>query len=282
VIATSTRTIRVAHSPDADDAFMFHALSTGQLDTGDLCFEHRLADIESLNQAAQRGLYEVSALSIHAYATVADRYWLMSSGASMGEGYGPKVVSARPLERESLVGRRVAIPGLLTTAYLAARLWLGDFEAVVVRYDRIADAVLAGEVDAGVVIHELQLDYATRGLFEVQDLGRWWLEETGLPLPLGGNVVRRDLGWDLARRIDDLVRASVRHALANREPALDHALVYASGLSRADAGRFVGMYVNARTVDYGPDGRAAVHLLLARARREGWLAQDPAVAFLDA
>ncbi len=266
------RLVRVAHSPDSDDAFMFEPLVSDRVAVDGLRFAHVLLDIESLNEAARRATYEVSAISFAAFPWVASRYRLMGCGASMGEGYGPVVVAARPLVRQDLRRRRVAVPGLRTSACLAARLWLDDFEAVPVRFDRIGEAVLGGEVDAGVLIHEGQLTYREDGLHAVENLGAWWARRTGgLPLPLGGDVVRRDLGDDLAVRVTRAVRASIEHALAHRERALDSALRYARGLTREQADRFVSMYVNARTVDLGADGRRAVRLFLEMGRDRGLL-----------
>jgi 1,4-dihydroxy-6-naphthoate synthase len=275
--------IQVAHSPDSDDAFMFWALAEGKLDTGDLRYVHELADIETLNRRAMAGELEVSAVSIHAYAYLADRYALLGCGASMGDGYGPRVVAraAAPADpRTALAGRRVGVPGLLTTAYLALRLYQPAFEAVVMPFDRIEDAVLAGEVDAGLLIHEGQLTYAEAGLELWADLGVWWLGETGLPLPLGGNVVRRDLGDAAVQQIARDLRASIRYALEHREPALAHAGRYSRGLTDAYTDRFVGMYVNAWTVDWGPRGRQAVQLLLDRGTDAGLIPHRVAVEFV--
>jgi 1,4-dihydroxy-6-naphthoate synthase len=273
--------IRVAHSPDSDDAFMFYALAEGLIDTGELEFEHVLRDIESLNQAAFEGRYEVTAVSIHAYAFLDDRYALLASGASMGEGYGPLVVARRPLDEAELAGVEVAVPGALTSAALALRLWNPALRTVVRPFDEIVPAVAAGELEAGVVIHEGQLTWREEGLHAVVDLGVWWGEQTGgLPLPLGGNVVRRDLGDEMVRRLARLLRKAVEYALANREAALDHSLRYARGLDRATADRFVGMYVNQRTVDYGERGREAVRLFLERAHRAGLIPRVPRLDFV--
>ena len=278
-----SRTIRIAHSPDSDDAFMFYALAAGKLDTGALHYEHELADIETLNQRALRGELEVSAVSIHAYAYLADRYALLSSGASMGDGYGPRLVAlaaAGADPRAGLLGRRVAVPGLRTTAYLALKLYQPDFEPVVLPFDRIGEAVRTGEAEAGLLIHEGQLTYADEGFQLWQDLGAWWLEETGLPLPLGGNVVRRDLGPDLIAQVARDLRASIEYGLAHRAPALAHASRYNRGISEEETDRFVGMYVNEWTVDYGPRGRQAVRLLLERGHAAGVIPQRVAVEFV--
>jgi 1,4-dihydroxy-6-naphthoate synthase len=263
------REIRVAHSPDSDDAFMFCALATGRLDTGEFRFTHTLEDIESLNQKALRGVYEVTAVSIHAYAYVSDRYALLSSGASMGDGYGPVVVAREPLPPGAVRGRKIAVPGLMTTAFLALKLFQSDFEPVVIPFDRIIPAVLGGKADAGLLIHEGQLTYAQEGLHKVIDLGEWWHDLTRLPLPLGGNAIRRDLGRDATTKVARLLKASIRYALENRQEALEYALRYARDLDKVQADRFVGMYVNARTLDYGDEGRRAVALLLERAHGAG-------------
>lgn len=276
-----TRTIRVCHSPDSDDAFMFYALATGQINTGDLRYEHELQDIESLNQRALRGELEVTAVSIHAYAYLADRYALLPHGSSMGDRYGPRLVAREALTRDDLRGKRIAIPGPMTTAYLALRLYLGDFVAVPTPFDAIEDAVVAGEVDAGLLIHEGQLTYADRGLMLIADMGEWWFGETGLPLPLGGNVVRKDLGEDLILTLSGHLRASIAHALEHRTEALDHAMQYARGLQRDKADTFVGMYVNEWTLDYGERGRTAVRRLLDEGHKAGVIPAPVAVEFVD-
>ena len=263
-----TTTIRVAHSPDSDDAFMFYALAEGKIDTGELRYEHELSDIESLNQRARRKELDVSAVSIHAYAYLADDYALLNSGSSMGDGYGPRLVGTSPpggAAREAARGRRIAVPGLLTTAYLALRLWQPDFDAVVVPFDQIEAAVHRGEVDLGLLIHEGQLTYADDGLLLWVDLGEWWLAETGLPLPLGGNVVRRDLGPAVIEQIARDLRSSIVYSLEHRGAALDHARQFNRGISDERTDAFVGMYVNNWTIDYGDRGRRAVQLLLDRA-----------------
>jgi 1,4-dihydroxy-6-naphthoate synthase len=277
------RVVRVSHSPDSDDAFMFWALAEEKLDTGDLRYLHELADIETLNRRALAGELEVSAVSIHAYAYLRDRYALLGCGASMGDGYGPRVVcrDAVPADpRGALAGRRVAVPGLLTTAYLALRLYQPDFEAVATPFDQIEDTVAAGKVDAGLLIHEGQLTFADAGLALWTDLGEWWLQDTGLPLPLGGNVVRRDLGHALIAQINRDLRASIRYALENRAPALAHAGRYSRGLSDDRTDRFVGMYVTDWTVDWGPRGRAAVQLLLDRGADAGVIPHRVKVDFV--
>lgn len=274
------RTIRVTHSPDSDDAFMFYALANGRIDTGELDYVHELQDIETLNQRALRGELEVSALSIHAYAYVADRYALLAHGASMGDGYGPRLVSGKPIEVSELAGRAIAVPGLLTTAYLALRLFLPDFEPVPVPFDRIEEDVASGRFEAGLLIHEGQLTYRQHGLHLVADLGQWWKATTGLPLPLGGNVVRRDLGEDTINTIAQHLQASIAFALNHPDEALAHARRYSRGLGIQDTRTFVSMYVNEYTLDYGPDGRRAVRELLQRASEAGLLPKMPTVEFV--
>ncbi len=263
------RRITVAHSPDADDAFMFYALAQGKIGDPGLEFLHVLEDIQTLNDRARRGVYEVTAVSFHAYAYLADRYALLPHGASMGDGYGPMIVARRPMRPEEVRGKRVAVPGVLTTAALAVRLWDASLEHVVIPFDRIMDAVTAGEVDAGLIIHEGQVTYASVGLHKVVDLGEWWTGETGLPLPLGGNVIRKDLGPDLMRRISRLLRDSIQYALAHRQEALDYAMQFGRDMDRPLADRFVGMYVNDLTLDYGERGRAAVRRLLTVGHERG-------------
>ena len=267
---TAVTTIRVGHSPDSDDAFMFYALTHDKLDTGGLRFVHQLEDIETLNQRARRGELEVSAVSIHAFAYLADRYALLASGSSMGDRYGPTLVARTPLSLDDLKGRTIAIPGRLTTAYLTMQLCLGkDTPVVVMPFDEILPAVADGRVEAGLLIHEGQLYYGERGLHKVADLGEWWYQQTGLPLPLGGNVVRKDLGEAMVERIARLLKESIQYALAHRGEALEYALRYARDLEPALADRFVGMYVNDWTIDYGPRGREAVRTLLGRAAEAG-------------
>jgi 1,4-dihydroxy-6-naphthoate synthase len=269
----SSRTIRIAHSPDSDDAFMFYALTQGVLDTSGLAIEHVLADIETLNRAAFAGTYEISALSFHAYAHLAGRYLLMPSGASFGDGYGPVVVARRPLSRADLDGRTVAIPGELTTAALALRLWQPGARTLVVPFDRIFATVASGAGDAGVVIHEGQLTWRDQGFHAAVDLGVWWQRETGGPLPLGGNGIRRDLEPGLRRRLCRLLGESIAYALDHRAEALAFARRYAREIAddAARSDRFVAMYVNDWTRDYGDAGRQAVQLLLDRGHAAGIL-----------
>ena len=278
------RTIRVAHSPDSDDAFMFYALAADKLDTGDLRYVHELSDIESLNQRARRAELEVTAVSIHAYAYIWREYALLGSGSSMGDGYGPRLVSTRPRPadpRAALRGLRVAVPGLLTTAYLALKLYQPGVVEVVVPFDRIEDAVHRGEVDVGLLIHEGQLTYGDAGLHLWDDLGAWWLGDTGLPLPLGGNAVRRDLGGPVIAQIARDLRASIVYALEHREPALAHAKQFNRGIGDERTDTFVGMYVNQWTVDYGRRGREAVQKLLDRGHEAGVIPERVVVDFVD-
>lgn len=276
-----TRTIHVAHSPDSDDAFMFYALAQGKIDTGGLRYVHELQDIETLNQRALRGELEVTAVSIHAYAYLADRYALLPHGASMGDQYGPRLVAREPMSRADVQGKRVAIPGPLTSAFLALRLYEPNFVPVPTPFDLIEDAVERGDVDLGLLIHEGQLTFADRGLHLVADMGEWWFTETGLPLPLGGNVVRKDLGEDLTKEISRHLRASIAYGLKHRAGALDHAMQYARGLERNRADTFVGMYVNDWTLDYGDRGRQAVRLFLERGHQAGFIPKRVQVEFID-
>jgi 1,4-dihydroxy-6-naphthoate synthase len=276
-----TTTIRVAHSPDSDDAFMFYALAEGKIDTGDLRYVHELQDIESLNQRALKAELEVTAVSIHAYAYLTDRYALLPHGSSMGDRYGPRLVARAPMTRPDVRGKRIAVPGPLTTAYLALQLYEPDFEAVMTPFDEIEDVVVNGEVDAGLLIHEGQLTFGDRGLHLVADMGEWWFQETGLPLPLGGNVVRKDLGDALIRTVSKHLRASIAYGLEHRTTALDHAMRYSRGLAREKADTFVGMYVNDWTLDYGDRGRAAVRKLLERGVERGLIDKAVSVEFVE-
>ena len=276
-----SRVIHVGHSPDSDDAFMFYALAEGLIDTGELTYTHELQDIETLNRRALNGELEVTAVSIHAYAYLADRYALLPSGASMGDRYGPRLVSRAPGTLADAVGARIAVPGLLTTAYLALRLAVPRFEPVVVPFDQIEDRVASGEVDFGLLIHEGQLTYSDAGFALVADMGEWWFSQTGLPLPLGGNVVRKDLGTQLISTISRHLRASIDYALDHRTGALDHAMKYARGLDRGKADTFVGMYVNDWTRDYGERGRQAVRTLLDHGVSAGVISKPVTVEFVD-
>ena len=272
---TTKRLIRVGHSPDPDDAFMFHALANNKIDTGDYEFTHELVDIETLNRRAFEGDLELTAISLHAYAYLNEKYVLCPCGASMGDQYGPMVVAQQETDIAGLREKTIAVPGTLTTAYLALRLCLGtDFKHVVVPFDQILDVVEAQQfqgqpIDAGLIIHEGQLTYGDRQLQLIVDLGQWWHEETGLPLPLGANALRRDLGPEAHTEINRLLHASIQYALAHRDEALAYAMRYGRDLDREKADQFVGMYVNDWTLDYGPRGREAVRQLLARGHAAG-------------
>ena len=261
--------IRLGHSPDPDDAFMFWGLASGVVDPRGFEFEHVLADIQSLNEWALEGRLEVTALSLHSYPFVQDRYALLPHGASMGSGYGPIVVAREPMTKEQLAGVRVTVPGRMTTAFLVLRLYIGDFEYREAPFDRILDQVLEGRADAGLLIHEGQLTYGLRGLEKVVDLGEWWLLETGLPLPLGVNAARRDLGEDALRELSAVLAESIRAGLENRQDALAYAGQFGRGLDPELTDRFVGMYVNELTQDYGDEGRSAVAELLRRGEQIG-------------
>jgi 1,4-dihydroxy-6-naphthoate synthase len=276
--------ISLAHSPDSDDAFMFYGLARGKVPTGGLDIAHVLKDIESLNHEAREGVHEVTAISFHAYPYVAERYALMPCGGSIGEGYGPLVVAREALDLQALRGAGVvvAVPGTLTTAFLALKLFAPEVLTRVVPFDRILDEVREGRADAGLIIHEGQLTFAGHGLRKLLDLGAWWKDETGLPLPLGGNAVRRDLGPELVARLTRLVRESVRYSLAHRGEALRYALEFARGMDPAIADRFVGMWVNDMTVDCGERGRQAVQELLDRGHAAGLIPRRVSVEFVPA
>ena len=278
------KTLRLGHSPDPDDAFMFYALAQDPplIPTGGWRFEHVLQDIQTLNQRAMKGELEITAISIHAYPYVADQYALTSCGNSMGDRYGPMVVARSPMRLSDLRGKKIAIPGKLTTAFLALQLCIGkageSFDFRVVEFDQIPRAVRDGKADAGLVIHEGQLTYRQLGLHLVVDLGAWWHERTGLPLPLGGNCIRKDLGRPNMQQITDVLKASIEFSLAHRAAAVEYALRFGRDLDRELADRFVGMYVNDWTLDYGPRGRAAIARLFADGARAGLV---PAVADID-
>ncbi|MBI3890789.1 MAG: ABC transporter substrate-binding protein [Candidatus Wallbacteria bacterium] len=274
------RKITLGHSPDPDDAFMFYPLAKGLVDSGPYEFEHILQDIETLNRRATRSELDVTALSLHAYAHVADRYALMHCGASMGDGYGPLVVAREPMTLAELRGKTVAVPGTMTTAYLALRLCMGEFPYTVVAFDEILREVAQGRADAGLIIHEGQLTYGDLGLCKVVDLGEWWRDQTGLPLPLGANGIRRDFPPAEAVAIAGIVHASIAHALEHRKDALAHALNWARDMDLERADRFVSMYVNDYTLDFGEKGRRAVTELLARAAGAGIVPGRPPVQFV--
>lgn len=274
--------ISIAHSPDSDDAFMFYGLATNKVRVPGYRFNHTLCDIETLNRRArEEAFYDVTAISFHAYPYLQDNYTLMPCGGSVGEGYGPMVVSSKPLQPEDLGKLRIAVPGTLTTAYLALKIFNPALETAVVPFDQIIPEILAGKFDAGLIIHEGQLTYSSSGLHRVLDLGVWWKETTGLVLPLGGNAIRRSLGTDSMRIVTKAVRDSIQHALDHREAALEYAMQFARDLDARLANRFVSMYVNDRTLDYGPDGREAIKKLLDLGHERGIISIAPKVEFVD-
>ena len=262
--STQVREITIAHSPDSDDAFMFYALATNKVRSPGIRYTHTLCDIETLNRKAREGdgFYDVTAVSFHAYPYIQEKYALLPSGGSVGEGYGPMIVAKRPFTESEITRKRIAVPGTLTTAYLLLRLYAPDVETEVVPFDQIIPAVLAGKYEAGLIIHEGQLTFDKSGLHRIVDMGKWWQKETGLPLPLGGNAIRRSLGPKLMSTVSSALRQSIQYALDHREEALAYAMQFARELDTQTADRFVGMYVNERTLEYGPDGREAVRRLL--------------------
>lgn len=275
------REIKLAHSPDSDDAFMFYALATHKLATPGYKYTHTLSDIQSLNEAALTETYDVTAVSFAAYPSLRDKYILLDCGASFGEGYGPIVVSTRSMKPAELKGKRIGVPGLKTSAYLSLKLYEPDFEAVVMPFDKIMEAVKNDLVDAGLLIHEGQLFFPQLGLHRVVDLGIWWQEQTGLPLPLGGNAVRRSLGVDLGRLIAKTIRDSVAYGLEHREEALNYAMQFAREMDTELADKFVGMYVNKWTLGYGEKGKKAVRELIERGTAGGLLPGPATVEFLE-
>lgn len=279
--ATSTREITIAHSPDSDDAFMFYGLATNRVLVPGLRFAHTLSDIQTLNQKAMEGngVYDVTAISFHAYPYLQENYLLMTSGGSVGEGYGPMIVANRAYSESEIKWKTIAVPGKLTTAYLALKLFAPEIETEVVPFDQIIPRVLEGKYDAGLIIHEGQLTYDRSGLYRILDLGRWWWQRTNLPLPLGGNAIRRSLGVELISTISTALRSSIQYALEHREEALQYAMQFARDLDPQLADRFVGMYVNERTLDYGDDGREAIRLLLDMGHRAGIIPIKPRVEF---
>ena len=279
-VSSAVREISIAHSPDSDDAFMFYALATNKVRVPGLKFSHTLTDIETLNRKAMEGFYDVSAISFHAYPYVQDKYALMPCGGSVGEQYGPMVISPRMIGLEELKTMKIAVPGTMTTAYLALKLFAPKIETAVVPFDRIIQEVMAGKYEAGLIIHEGQLTYERSGLKKILDLGKWWHEQTGLPLPLGGNAIRRELGPELIAQVTRALRDSIQYALDHREPALAYAMQFARDLDPQMADRFVGMYVNDRTLDYGEDGKQAVVKLLDMGYQAGIIPHKPAVEFV--
>jgi 1,4-dihydroxy-6-naphthoate synthase len=283
--AATTNTFTLGHSPDPDDAFMFYAMAAQKIDLRGYQFEHRLEDIQTLNERATRGELHISAISIHAYAYVADKYALMPCGASMGDGYGPLVVA--PLDAEPsdprvfLRDKTIAVPGMMTSAFLALQLYLGPFRRVVVPFDQIFEVVRRGWADAGLIIHEGQLTYEQSGFRKIVDLGEWWKTQTGLPLPLGGNVLRKDIPMNIRRDLLAILRESIDYGLAHRAEAVQHAMRYARDMDSMLASKFIGMYVNDYTRDYGPTGRAAIHRFLGDVRAQGYLNADPPIEFVE-
>ncbi len=296
-MSADTPVFTLGHSPDPDDAFMFYAMAEDKIDLRGYRFEHRLEDIQTLNERALRGELHISAISIHAYAYVSDRYALLPCGASMGDGYGPMVVEAERSTsnpavrhptlnsdsevREHLRGKRIAIPGKMTSAYLALQIYLGEFEHVVVPFDQIFEAVKSGRADAGLIIHEGQLTYAQSGFKKIVDLGEWWKREKGLPLPLGGNVLRKDIAAPVRRDLLAIMRESIDYGLAHREEAVRHSMPYARDMDTTLASKFIGMYVNDYTREYGEPGRAAVREFLRVARERGYVDRAVALEFVD-
>jgi len=276
---TETRTITVAHSPDSDDAFMFYGLATNKLDTGSLQFTHVLKDIQTLNEEAFKGTYDVTAVSFHAYAYLTDKYLLLPHGASIGDNYGPILVSRTPIAAAEISKLKIAVPGTLTSAFLALRIFNAEFEYEVIPFDQIIAAVQDGRCDAGLLIHEGQLFYESIGLHKVLDLGEWWHERTGLPLPMGGNVVRRELGPEIISQVSHWLRESIRFSLANREDALAYAMQFARDMDVALADRFVAMWVNDLTLEYTERGREAVQRLLLEGFERGITPKRPTVEF---
>jgi 1,4-dihydroxy-6-naphthoate synthase len=284
----------LGHSPDPDDAFMFYAIAKNKIDLRGYRFEHRLEDIQTLNERAVRGELHISAISIHAYAYVAEKYALLPCGASMGDGYGPLVIRKRrtpnaehPISNEDVDVRDelrrllIAVPGKMTSAYLALQLYLGDFKNIVVPFDQIFDSVTRGDADAGLIIHEGQLTYAKSGFQKVVDLGEWWKQETGLPLPLGGNVIRKDIPQDVRHDLCEIIGESIDFGLAHRDEAVQHALPYARDMNEKLADKFIGMYVNDFTRDYGEAGRAAIRRFLADAQRAGYIDSSAEIEFVE-
>ncbi len=279
--ATAIREISIAHSPDSDDAFMFYGLATNKVRVPGFKFKHTLTDIETLNRKAMNeAFYDVTAISFHAYPYLQDNYTLMACGGSVGEKYGPMIVASRNFSLDEIKKVRIAVPGTLTTAYLTLKLFAPDIETVTVEFDKIIPAVVSGEFDAGLIIHEGQLTYASNGLVKILDLGQWWFDQTGLPLPLGGNAIRRSLGEEVMRITTQALRDSIRHALDHRDEALAYAMQFARDLDPTLANRFVGMYVNDRTLNYGEDGKEAIRKLLEMGHKRGIIPHEARVDFV--
>lgn len=280
ITAVEVREITIAHSPDSDDAFMFYGLATNKVQVPGLRFSHTLCDIQTLNQKAMgEGVYDVTAVSFHAYPYIQEKYALMTCGGSVGEGYGPMIVATKAFSADEVKRKVIAVPGKLTTAYLALQLFAPGIETEVVPFDQIIPAVLEGKYEAGLIIHEGQLTYDRSGLHRILDLGKWWLQMTGLPLPLGGNAIRRSLGRELIATVSSALRDSIQYALDHREQALAYAMQFARDLDPGMADKFVGMYVNERTLDYGADGKEAIRRLLDMGHRAGVIPMEPRVEF---
>jgi 5,8-dihydroxy-2-naphthoate synthase len=279
-VSTPVREITVAHSPDSDDAFMFYGLATNKVRVPGLRFSHTLCDIETLNHKAQEGVYDVTAISFHAYPYIQEHYALMSCGGSVGEGYGPMIVSSRPFTQTEVKRKKIAVPGKLTTAYLALKLFAPGIDVEVVPFDQIIPQILEGKHEAGLIIHEGQLTYDKPGLHRVVDLGKWWKKVTGLPLPLGGNAIRRSLGAEMIASVTQALRGSIQYAIDHREEALAYAMQFARDLDAQLADKFVGMYVNDRTLDYGTDGREAIRRLLDMGHKAGIIPKAPRVKWV--
>jgi 1,4-dihydroxy-6-naphthoate synthase len=281
--ATQVRDISVAHSPDSDDAFMFYGLATNKVRVPGLKFNHTLCDIETLNRKAREGdgFYDVTAISFHAYPYLQDKYALLSSGGSVGEGYGPMIVSSRPMTLDEVRTKKIAVPGTMTTAYLGLKLCAPEIETEVVPFDQIIPSIVKGQFEAGLIIHEGQLTYSRDGLHKVLDLGIWWRDLTGLPLPLGGNAIKRELGRELMSTIGQALKSSIQYGLEHRDEALAYAMQFARDLDTNLANRFVGMYVNERTVDYGDDGRQAIEKLLTMGYEHGIITKPPVMDWVE-
>ena len=277
--AKDAREITVAHSPDSDDAFMFYGLATNKVRVPGLRFTHTLCDIETLNRKAMQGVYDLTAISFHAFPYIQDHYALLSSGGSVGEGYGPMIVATRPFTQSEVKKIKIAVPGTLTTAFLALKLFAPGVETEVVPFDQIIPSIVEGKYEAGVIIHEGQLTYAKSGLQRIVDLGKWWQKVTGLPLPLGGNAIRRDLGPAVIKDVARALHDSIQYAIDHREEALAYAMQFARDLDTPLADKFVGMYVNERTLDYGPDGKEAIRRLLDLGHKAGIIPHEPRVDF---
>ncbi|MFL6436613.1 MAG: menaquinone biosynthesis family protein [Terriglobales bacterium] len=280
-IAPQLREISIAHSPDSDDAFMFYGLATNKVRVPGLKFTHTLSDIETLNRKAKDAFYDLTAVSFHAYPYLQDRYALLSSGGSVGEGYGPMIVANREYSIEQIKTKKIAVPGMLTTAYLVLKLFAPDVQTEVVPFDQIIPQVLQGRYEAGLIIHEGQLTYSKSGLHRIVDFGKWWREETGLPLPLGGNAIKRELGTEVMHEVSSALKESIQYALDHREEALEYAMQFARDVDRQLASRFVSMYVNERTLDYGDEGRNAIVRLLEIGYERGIIPHKPKVEFVD-